>query len=93
MMTVLLSDLSRRIHLGGTARSPDDVISLYKLGLQFAEITIAEPENFHLLQNEYRARSGKPVSTTFVMAQGKAIPMICIPWRRFIYQSCSGSFL
>ena len=41
MMTVLLSDLSRRIHLGGTARSPDDVIALYKLGLQFAEITIA----------------------------------------------------
>ena len=59
MMTVLLSDLSRRIHLGGTARSPDDVISLYKLGLQFAEITIAEPADFHLLQNEYRARSGE----------------------------------
>ena len=59
MMTVLLSDLSRRIHLGGTARGPDDVISLYKLGLQFAEITIAEPADFHLLQNEYRARSGE----------------------------------
>jgi len=59
MMTVLLSDLSRRIHLGGTARSPDDVISLYKLGLRFGEITIAEPANFHLLQNEYRARSGE----------------------------------
>ena len=57
MMTVLLSDLSRKIHLGGTARSPDDVIALYKLGLQFAEISIAEPANFHLLQDEYRARS------------------------------------
>lgn len=59
MMTALLSDLSRRIHLGGTARSPDDVIALYKLGLQFAEITIAEPANFRLIQNEYRARSGE----------------------------------
>ena len=58
-MTVLLSELSRTIHLGGTARSPDDVISLYELGLQFAEITIAEPANFYLLQNEYRARSGE----------------------------------
>jgi sugar phosphate isomerase/epimerase len=57
MMTVLLSDLNRRIHLGGTARSPDDVIALYKLDLQFAEIAIAEPENFHLFQDEYRARS------------------------------------
>jgi sugar phosphate isomerase/epimerase len=59
MMTVLLSDLSRRIHLGGTARSPDDVISLYKLGLEFAEISIPEPANFYLLQNEYRSRSGE----------------------------------
>jgi len=59
MMTILLSDFSGRIRLGGTARSPDDVISLYKLGLQFAEITIAEPANFHLLQNEYRALSGE----------------------------------
>ncbi|MFZ0931127.1 MAG: sugar phosphate isomerase/epimerase [Syntrophobacteraceae bacterium] len=57
MMTVLLSDVSRRIRLGGTARSPDDVISLYKLGLEFAEIPITEPANFHLLQNEYRTRS------------------------------------
>jgi len=59
MMSVLLSGLNRGIHLGGTARSPDDVISLYKLGLRFAEITVAEPENFGLLQNEYRARSGE----------------------------------
>ncbi len=58
-MTVLLSDLSRTIHLGGTARRPDDVISLYELGLQYAEITITEPAKFQLLQNEYRARSGE----------------------------------
>jgi sugar phosphate isomerase/epimerase len=58
-MTILLSELGRTIHLGGTARSPDDVISLYELGLEFAEITITEPANFYLLQNEYRARSGE----------------------------------
>ena len=59
MMTILLSDFSGRIRLGGTARSPDDVISLYKLGLEFAEISITEPTNFHLLQNEYLTRSGE----------------------------------
>ena len=56
MMSALLSGLNR-IHLGGTARSPDDVISLHKLGLRFAEIAITEPSNFGLLLNEYRARS------------------------------------
>ncbi len=35
------------------------MISLYKLGLRFAEITIAEPASFALLQNEYLARSGE----------------------------------
>jgi sugar phosphate isomerase/epimerase len=45
----------QNIHLGGTARSPDDVISLRKLGLQFAEITITNPADFHLLQDNYRA--------------------------------------
>ncbi|MGC9967633.1 MAG: TIM barrel protein [Syntrophobacteraceae bacterium] len=54
-----LSGISRKIHLGGTARGPDDVISLHKLGLQFAEISITEPATFHLLQNEYLARSGE----------------------------------
>ncbi len=45
----------KKIHLGGTARSPDDVISLHKLGLQFAEITITNPADFHLLKDKYRA--------------------------------------
>lgn len=57
MTTVLPSDLSQRIHLGGTAKSPDDVVLLYELGLRFAEISITDPANFHLTQNEYRARS------------------------------------
>jgi len=34
------------IHLGGTARSPDDVVLLNELGLQFAEIPITNPEKF-----------------------------------------------
>lgn len=45
------------ILLGGTARSPDDVMYLRKLGLQFAEITITDPADFHLLENKYRALS------------------------------------
>ncbi len=53
-MAVLHSHLDRKIHLGGTARSPDDVVILHRLGLQFAEITITNPADFHLLQDEYR---------------------------------------
>jgi sugar phosphate isomerase/epimerase len=56
-MVFLPSDLNRRIHLGGTARSPDDVISLHKLGLQFAEITITNPVDFLPLQGKYQALS------------------------------------
>ena len=40
-----LRDLTN-IHLGGTARSSDDVVLLNELGLQFAEIPITNPEKF-----------------------------------------------
>ncbi len=53
----MTTGLDRKIHLGGTARSPDDVISLHKLGLQFAEITIADPTDFRSLLGKYRAVS------------------------------------
>ena len=56
-MAILRSGMNRKILLGGTARNPDDVISLHKLGLQFAEITIANPADFHLLKDRYRALS------------------------------------
>ena len=36
----------KKIDLGGTARSPEDVTSLYDLGLAFAEIPIANPSKF-----------------------------------------------
>jgi sugar phosphate isomerase/epimerase len=49
----------RRITLGGTARSPNDVIALHKLGLKFAEITIADPTDFRSLLDKYRASSGE----------------------------------
>jgi sugar phosphate isomerase/epimerase len=35
-----------RIHLGGTARSPDDVVRLHDLGLEFAELSMPRPEAF-----------------------------------------------
>ncbi|MBU2498533.1 MAG: sugar phosphate isomerase/epimerase [Proteobacteria bacterium] len=37
---------SQSIHLGGTAKSPDDVKDLHDMGLQFAEIPIIHPEEF-----------------------------------------------
>ena len=44
------------IHLGGTARSSDDVIRLNELGLQFAEIPIIKPEQFLHRIGDYIAR-------------------------------------
>jgi sugar phosphate isomerase/epimerase len=46
---------STKIHLGGTARDPEDVIALHKLGLQFAEIPITAPERFLALKEDYQA--------------------------------------
>lgn len=43
------------IHLGGTARSPDDVVLLHELGLQFAEIPITNPDRFLVHKGEYQA--------------------------------------
>lgn len=47
------------IHLGGTARSPGDVQDLYDLGLQFAEISITDPEEFSGLIDVYRSLKDK----------------------------------
>jgi len=43
-----------RIHLGGTARSPEDAAALFEMGLQFAEIPIPHPERFASSISEYR---------------------------------------
>ncbi|MEJ2726332.1 MAG: sugar phosphate isomerase/epimerase [Deltaproteobacteria bacterium] len=43
------------IHIGGTARSPEDAERLYQLGLQFAEIPVANPGKFSSLVDPYRA--------------------------------------
>ena len=47
------------IHLGGTARSPDHVQRLYHLGLQFAEISIADPGEFSHLIGVYKGLKDK----------------------------------
>ena len=43
------------IHLGGTARSPDDVVLLKELGLHFTEIPIIKPEQFLNRIGDYKA--------------------------------------
>ena len=52
-------DLGKTIHLGGTARSPEDVASLYDLGLQFAEIPILNPSKFMPLIQIYQSLQKK----------------------------------
>jgi sugar phosphate isomerase/epimerase len=52
-MAVLRPDM--KIRLGGTARRPEDVISLQKLALRFAEITIVDPVEFRSLKDDYLA--------------------------------------
>ncbi len=54
-----MRDKKREIHLGGTARSPDDVQSLCDLGLQFAEIPITNPRKFAGLVEEYKTLRDK----------------------------------
>ena len=49
----------KKIDLGGTARSPEDVTSLYDLGLQFAEIPISNPPKFMPLVPVYDALQKK----------------------------------
>ncbi len=44
-----------QIHLGGTARSPEDVIAFHEMGLPFAEIPITDPDNFLELKRDYKA--------------------------------------
>jgi sugar phosphate isomerase/epimerase len=43
-----------KIHLGGTARSLEDVRRLHNLGLQFAEIPITNPAKFTDLVKDYK---------------------------------------
>jgi sugar phosphate isomerase/epimerase len=43
-----------KIHLGGTARSPEQVVALYDLGLQFAEIPIKTADIFLDYEDTYR---------------------------------------
>lgn len=49
----------KNIELGGTARSPEDVTSLYDLGLQFAEIPITNPSKFVPLVPIYQSLQKK----------------------------------
>jgi len=49
----------KKIDLGGTARSPEDVASLFDLGLAFAEIPIANPSKFLSLVPLYEALQKK----------------------------------
>ncbi|MBW1783448.1 MAG: sugar phosphate isomerase/epimerase [Deltaproteobacteria bacterium] len=42
------------VHLGGTARSPDHVVQLHELGLQFAEIPITDPKRFSDHVHKYK---------------------------------------
>ena len=48
-----------KIDLGGTARSPEDVASLYDLGLRFAEIPIGNPSKFLPLVPVYESLQKK----------------------------------
>ncbi len=67
-MAVSGGGTKRKIELGGTARIPQDVISLQKLGLRFAEITIEDPAGFGLFKDDYRALL--PAADFFYLCHG-----------------------
>jgi sugar phosphate isomerase/epimerase len=47
--------MEKRIDLGGSAKSPQDVQDLHALGLAFAEVAITDPLGFSGLLGEYRS--------------------------------------
>jgi sugar phosphate isomerase/epimerase len=49
----------KKIDLGGTARSPEDVTSLFDLGLRFAEIPVSNPSKFLSLIPIYESLRNK----------------------------------
>ena len=49
-----MTDDKRRVRLGGTARSLEQVELLHRMGLQFAEITITNPSTFSRVVYEYK---------------------------------------
>ncbi len=50
---------SETIHLGGTARCPEDIASLHKLNLRFAEISIRDLDLFLIQKERYAALKEK----------------------------------
>lgn len=54
-----MTDDNFRIHLGGTARSLEDVQRLHNLGLQFAEIPITDPGKFADQVKDYKGLRDK----------------------------------
>ena len=50
-----MADIKFAIDLGGTARTPEDVQSLYNLDLQFAEIPVTDPDEFLRLIESYKS--------------------------------------
>jgi sugar phosphate isomerase/epimerase len=43
------------VHLGGTARSPDDLAAIHELGFRFAEVPITDPDRFESSKDTYIA--------------------------------------
>ena len=73
------------IDLGGTARSPKDVQSLYDLGLQFAEIAITNPGEFSHLINVYKGLTDKLGLYYVCHGPREGDLTIRSPWRRSTY--------
>jgi sugar phosphate isomerase/epimerase len=59
MMCQAMASTGNRIDLGGTARSPQDVIALHELGLQFAEIPVEDPSKFSQGLDNYLELKGR----------------------------------
>ena len=86
-----------RVYLGGTARSPDDAAALFRMGLDFAEIPVKDPETFQNSLPAYEAvmRRSRPCCLCHGPQEGdlgpewygnrawRAIPTTWAPWKPF----------
>jgi len=56
------------IHLGGTARTPEDVVSLHSLGLRFAELPVEDPQKFR--NDLHRYQTAKNATGFYYLCHG-----------------------
>ena len=88
-----MTDDKAGIDLGGTARSPEDVKALHELGLQFAELSVADLDTFMGQKDSYGALREKLGLYFLCHGPREGDPNDTQPLNPFTFPSCFTSYL